>query len=297
MAYVDEILDRLTAALPCGYHADGPAGTEPTALAALALTAHNRYPPAARALEWLAGLQAADGSVGPTSSQATPGWPTSLAVLAAISARRSDASAAGQRQFDVKLGVAWILATRGESLPRTPEMGHDATLVGWPWIEETHSWVEPTAMHVLALKAAGHADHPRTREAVRLLIDRLLPAGGCNYGNTVVMDQVLRPHLQPTGLAMLALAGEPDRDGRIAKSLAYLSRDLSAKTPAASLAYSLMGLAANDRMPGAASTWLEAAYRRTIARDAAPYRLALIALAAMGPNCPLCKTVERNGAA
>jgi hypothetical protein len=147
-------------------------------------------------------------------------------------------------------------------------------------------------MHVLALKATGKAEHPRTREAVRLLIDRLLRAGGCNYGNTVVMDQVLRPHLQPTGLAMLALAGESDRDGRIAKSLDYLGRELTEKTPAESLSYGLMGLAAHSRFPAMATAWLEAAYRRTIARDAAPYRLALIALAAMGRGCPLCRTFK-----
>jgi hypothetical protein len=289
MAYVDEILDRLGAKVPCGYHDGGPASTEPTALAAIALTAHGRQAPATQALGWLAGLQAADGSVGPTASQATPGWPTSLAVLAALYAKTAGigAGSTGQKGFNIDRGVNWILETRGESLPRTPEMGHDATLVGWPWIEETHSWVEPTAMHVLALKAAGHAEHPRTREAVRLLVDRLLPGGGCNYGNTVVMDQVLRPHLQPTGLAMLALAGEQDRDGRIAKSLDYLSRELSTKTPAASVSYGLMGLAAHDRLPAADSAWLETAYRRTIARDAAPYRLALIALAAMGTKGPL----------
>src|SRR5207302_5660581 len=125
--------------------------------------------------------------------------PTSLAVLAALAMPQNPL-------LDVERAVKWILETRGEALPQTPEMGHNTTLVGWPWVEDTHSWIEPTAMHVLALKAAGRGDHPRTREAVRLLIDRLLVGGGCNYGNTVVMDQGLRPHLQPTGLAMLALA-------------------------------------------------------------------------------------------
>jgi hypothetical protein len=142
-------------------------------------------------------------------------------------------------------------------------------------------------MQVLAIKSVGRGDHPRAREAVRLLIDRLLPEGGCNYGNTVVMDQVLRPHLEPTGLAMLALAGEADTTGRIAKSLDYLARELSLRTAAASLAYGLMGLAAHDRLPVNAGSWLEAAYRRTAAHEAAPYRLALVALAALGADSPL----------
>ncbi len=284
MAYLDALVDRLAAAVPCGYHAGGPPATEPTALAAIALAANERKVAAQRAIGWLGKLQRTDGSVGVTKTQPKPGWPTSLAVLAAIYCRQAALEATGQHSFDVERGVAWILQTRGESLPRTPEMGHDSTLVGWPWIEDTHSWIEPTAMHVLALKATGRTAHPRTREAVRLLHDRLLPGGGCNYGNTVVMDQGLRPHLQPTGLAMLALAGEPDVDGRIAKALDYLSDELSATTPAASLAYGLMGLAAHNQSPAAADSWLEAAYKRTVSRDSSPYRFALIALAHPGAN-------------
>jgi hypothetical protein len=173
-------------------------------------------------------------------------------------------------------------------------MGHNTTLVGWPWIEETHSWIEPTAMHVLALKAVGQSGHPRTREAVRLLIDRLLPAGGCNYGNTVVMDQVLRPHLQPTGLAMLALAGESVRDGRIEKSLDYLTAELSPRTASGSLCYGLLGLAAHGCLPADASRWLEMTFRRTVARDASPYRLALVALAALGTASPLITLTDKT---
>jgi hypothetical protein len=284
MTWNDELLDRLAARIPCGYQAAGPASAEPTALAAMALATTTRQPAAAAAIDWLARLQAPDGSVGPTAEQATPGWPTGLAVLAALCPQRHSTT---KQPFDVNRAVAWILQTRGEALPRTPELGHDSTLVGWPWIEDTHSWIEPTAMHVLALKAAGHHGHPRTREAVRLLVDRLLPDGGCNYGNTFVMGQVLRPHLQPTGLTMMALAEETDADGRIDKSLKYLAAELSPRTAAASLSYGLLGLAAHGHLPPDARSWLEIGYRRTIARDGAPYRLALLALAALGTDCPL----------
>jgi hypothetical protein len=289
MPWLEELLDRLCGTLPCGYHADGPASSEPTALAALALTAHKRSAAAGVAIDWLSGRQSADGSVGPTATQATPGWPTALAVLAAnCFAKTAPPATVGlSRQFDASKAVAWILQTKGEALPRNDATGHDTTLIGWPWVEETHSWVEPTAMQVLALKATGFHDHPRTREAVRLLIDRLLPGGGCNYGNTVVMGQELRPHLQPTGLAMMALAGETDRDGRIVKSLDFFARELSPRTAAASLAYGLLGMAAHGRLPRDSQSWLEIAYRRTVAREAAPYRLALLALAALGEESPL----------
>ncbi len=86
---------------------------------------------------------------------------------------------------------------------------------------------------------------------------------------------------------MLALSGEPDGDGRIRKSLDYLLRELSPRTAAASLSYGLLGLTAHERAPQNAQAWLEIAYRRTIGREPAPYRLALLALAALGDRCPL----------
>jgi hypothetical protein len=294
MTWLDELLDALAAQIPCGYHAAGPASSEPTALLALVLIAYGREAAALKAIDWLAGLQNADGSVGPTSTQTTPGWSTSLAVLSATAWKSAMGSKSHHRlpstaapPFDTNRAVAWILQTRGEALPRVPEMGHDTTIVGWPWVEETHSWIEPTAMHVLALKAVGQGNHPRAREATRLLIDRLLPDGGCNYGNTIVMDQVLHPHLQPTGMAMLALAGDSDLDGRIKKSLDYLVAELSSRTAAASMSYGIMGLAAHGILPIDSHDWLEAAYRRTITRGASAHRLALLALAALGTASPL----------
>ena len=130
---------------------------------------------------------------------------------------------------------------------------------------------------------------------IAMLIDRLLAGGGCNYGNTVVLGQELRPHVQPTGLAMLALAGQTEVDRRIGRSLDFLAANLSAETTSASLAYGLMGLAAHDRFPPDARNWLRAAYRRTIARDGAAYKLALLSLAALGDKCPLI-TLPAKGA-
>jgi len=290
MPWIDELAERLSAQIPCGYHPTGPASSEPTALAALALSAAGHGQAAAKALDWLARLQADDGSVGPTAKQRTPGWATGWAVLAALAGK------AQERQFDVDRAVAWMLQLKGEGMPRTSDVGHDNSLVGWPWVADTHSWVEPTAISVLALKAAGKSNHPRVREAVFLLTDRLLSGGGCNYGNTIVLGQELRPHVQPSGLAMLALAGEIDADGRIARTLDYLTAELSARTTSVSLSYGLLGLSAHRRAPPSALAWLEAAYRRTVARDAAAYPLALLSLAARDADSPLV-TLPASGSA
>jgi hypothetical protein len=288
MDWNDELLDRLAAQIPCGYHPKGPASTEPTALAALALSAASRS--ATAAMQWLAGLQTTDGSIGPTAAESAPGWPTGWAVIAALAVGAGSV----RRDFDVPRAVNWMLQTAGDAATGSAEVNQKSPPVGWPWVMGTYSWVEPTAIQVVALKAAGLAAHPRTRQAIAMLIDRLLSIGGCNYGNTVVLGQELRPHAQPTGLAMLALADQPDVDGRIARSLDYLTANLSAATTSASLSYGLIGLAAHNRFPAAARQWLQAAFRRTLSRDGAAYKLALLSLAALGKRCPLVTLSARS---
>ncbi len=265
-----------------GYHVGGPSAAEPAALACLALACHQQHDDAHLPAQWLAATQARDGSVGVNASQNRPAWPTSLAILAW---NHLDA-ASGRREYTeaIARAIRWSLETHGTTAPRQGHVGHDTTLAGWSWAADTHSWLEPTCMFVMALKAVGQTHHERTREAVRLIVDRLLPEGGCNYGNTIVLGQTLLPHVQPTGLAMLALAGEDASDERIEKSLGYLEEQLSGESSTSSLCYGLMGLAAHGRHPMPASVWLEEAYDRLAQRGASSYKLALIALASCPPH-------------
>jgi hypothetical protein len=255
----------------------GPSAAEPAALASLALACHRQYDAARRPAQWLADLQARDGSVGINASQQRPAWPTSLAMLAWNYLDVATQETCFPEHKD--RAIRWSLETRGTTAPQQAHVGHDTTLTGWSWADNTHSWVEPTAMFVMALQAVGLGEHPRVREAVRLLIDRLLPEGGCNYGNTIVLGQTLLPHVQPTGLALAALAREDASDPRIEKSLHYLERELSGDLATASLCYGLLGLTANGRRPARASDWLGAALDRETAQASSCYKLALIALA------------------
>ena len=173
--------------------------------------------------------------------------------------------------------------------------GHDTLIKGWPWVDGTHAWAEPTAMNLLALRLTGHDATPSAREAVRLLHDRLLPSGGCNYGNTIVFGQELRPQLEPTGVCLLALAGETDDRGRTDKAIEYVQRELSANTTTVSLCYGLLGLAAQEKYPSAADSWLAAAAQRVVARDPAPYKLALLTLASLGNASPLIPATQQVG--
>ena len=279
--WLQPTLDQLAQAPVCGYAPMQSAATEPSVIAALALSAHGRPEAAAPVLDYLAAAQQADGSVGVREKEPTPGWPTSLAVIAW---QHFDAVKFKSR---IDKGLAWISALHGKSIERTPEMGHNTQLDGWPWAEGTHSWLEPTAFHLLAYRAADQAQHPRAREAVRLLIDRQLPAGGCNYGNTIVLGQTLRPHVQPTGIALLALAGENDPSGRLEKSLTWLGWSLGSRTTAASLAWALHGLRAHGREVPQAAELLAAAAKRVAEHDRSPHKTALLALAAAEEKSPL----------
>jgi hypothetical protein len=278
MGWKRDVLERLAATVPSGYFATGEAASEPTALAGLALVAASQTESARAAADWLLAQQSDAGTVGVTATQPHPCWTTSLAILLWHALDDS-----GRYGAAVEKAVAWTLAERGLAQARRPFVGHDSTLVGWSWAANTHSWSEPTALFVLALKAVGLAEHERTREAVRLLVDRLLPAGGCNYGNTLVLGQELLPHVEPTGLVMMALAGESVGDSRIGLSLEYLEREVSAETTTASLCYGLLGLGAHDRGPELRRDWLQTAYRRTIQLGSSPHKLALVALAMAEP--------------
>ncbi len=290
MSWPDETLDLLARNPCCGYRADGVAAVEPTALAAMALVAGDRRHAAEQALQWLAEVQADEGSLGIDAENPRPRWPTGWAVLAWHAAASFAAETTGGETTRwtaaAERAIDWILSLEGRRLPRSSGLAHDTTLCGWPWVESTHSWVEPTAINLLALKRSGMADHPRSRAAVELLLDRMLPSGGWNYGNTKVLGNTLRPHVQPTGLALAALCGESGAAVHVRQALDYLKAALSETTTTASLCYGLIGAAAHGHRPAAAEEWLAAAVRRTLRQGASPYSLALTALARLGSDCP-----------
>jgi hypothetical protein len=139
----------------------------------------------------------------------------------------------------------------------------------------------------MALKAAGHSRHSRTRDAIRVLLDRQLPHGGWNYGNTLVLGRELRFHVQATSLALLGLATESDLRSRTAASVDILEKNISPQTTTASLAWALMALSAYGRALPHAQECLGEVYQRCVSRTASTHKLALIALGTQQQNCLL----------
>lgn len=242
-----------------GYHPTGPKAAEPAAFAALALCANDMHQEAATLSSWLAELQAPTGAVGVMKDQDTPAWPTSLAMLAWRA--HDQATATARFEQACRRALDWTLQTQGKVLPKRRQIGHDTTLLGWSWAENTHSWLEPTCFFVLALNAMGQQQHPRTRSGVQMIVDRLHQTGGCNYGNTIVLGQSTLPHILPTGLAMLALADHAPTDPRMERSLEYLERVITEPAATTSLCYALLGLTAHGRRPPNTAVLLQNAFQ------------------------------------
>lgn len=193
--------------------------------------------------------QLADGRVPVVESHPESFWPTSLALLA------------WQKipgfKPELKRAIAFLLSNKGRHHPKKEkdELGHDPYINGWPWVEGTHSWIEPTSLAVLALRACGYAEHERVSEAVRMILDRQLPSGGWNYGNTFVFGKELPPIPECTGLALCALADFTEPDS-VRKSIDYLKREATRiRTPMA-LSWSIFGLTAWSMGPSQAHDWI-----------------------------------------
>jgi hypothetical protein len=275
------------------YRRNHVASVEPTALVCLALLASGDGQTSTfdietshEAARWLAVIQRSDGSLPVSEGLSSPGWTTPYALLLWSALRGYDDAKSRARTC--------LLGSKGDvgraEKKSEKVIGHDPTLLGWPWVEGTHSWLEPTALSVLALCQAGLADHPRTHAGVRLILDRALETGGWNCGNKSVFGTELRPQPGPTGLALLALAAAGARSPVVARGLTYLrafARDLRAPI---SLGWGILGLRAHDALPDEAEAWLAQACSRCIAKADATVGLALLLLASSEPALGLLIT-------
>lgn len=231
----------LTRAAPDGSFvvaAGSAARPDATAWAALALFAADRAPEVVQAARRaLAAAQAADGRVPLLRERPEAAWPTALAMAAWLP----------DPEFAAPLAraTAWLVAHRGKTWPKAQDsiFGHDPSIPGWNWIDGTHSWVEPTAQAMLVLSALPEPPQPALAEGARLLLDRQLPDGGWNYGNTRVFRNMLLPIPESTGHALAALAGRTTREA-VATSLAYLAGPACAAATPLTAAWRAFGLGA-----------------------------------------------------
>lgn len=233
--------------------AGGPADSESTALAALALHASGHEP--VDALAWLHARQRKDGAWPRTDAVHEASW---TSAWAAIALARLDV--AGSEPL-ARVG-AWLVQREG----RRPDLlarviGHltnlderleqDLTLVGWPWHETAASWVEPTATALLALHAIRErvplpGANDRIEQGERLLWDRVCVDGGWNYGNRRVLGEVLLPFPDTTAFALLALQTSSHQE-RLEESFAAMERLLDERASGLSLALGALAFELHGR--------------------------------------------------
>jgi len=282
-----ELLDRRLGCGAWSYRNGLGAAVEPTALAILGLVVPGRDASAdvssavRGGADWLSERQRADGSLGVSPALPEVGWATPLAVLAWC--------ALGVYPAARRRAVNFLLRSSGLKVaqpgPRERVVGHDTTLLGWSWLKGTHSWVEPTAMAILALSVEGEGGHPRVLEGLRLLVDRAVPGGGWNYGNREVFGRQLRAQPGPTGLALLALAAgkATSPETVVGPAVDFLKAVLPDLRSSVSLGWGVLGLRAWGDCPPEAERWLEESFRLHGRRPDSTAGVALL-LAAADPN-------------
>ena len=74
-----------------------------------------------------------------------------------------------------------------------------------------------------------------------MLLDRACGDGGWNSGNSVVYGVPLRPHVEATAIALLALQDER-RSDVIQRSLAWLNKEVPRVDSVSSLAWCILSL-------------------------------------------------------
>ncbi len=252
------------------YHAGEGARPDATAWAIISMSAFDfDAESCARGRTYLASQQTNDGRISISLSHPDASWPTPLAILAWH----------GFNQYYDARGRAidYLIGFTGRHFPNPDPsiIGHNTKIEGWPWITNTHSWVVPTALALLALQDVGLDFHARTISGQQMLLDRQLTGGGWNFGSTTVFMRELSPLPECTGIALQALARTTPIQ-QIQRSLEYVQQELSQLRTPLSLGWALIGLSAWSLRPATTEELVLACLDRQ--KRYGPYSLPSLAL-------------------
>ena len=219
---------------------------EATCLAELAL-APERQASSSAAILLLLKSQLTDGGWPAFLGDSEGSWTTALALCTLNST--GDFTAARER------GVRWLYAERGREghwfwrwkfKTSDRNVRFDPDKYGWPWVTGSASWVIPTAFSIIAIEQftvcnRSEKSEKRSHLGVEMLLDRACADGGWNSGNSLVYGVPLRPHVEATAIALLALQGE-QRTEMIQKSLSWLRQNAASVDSVSSLAWCILSL-------------------------------------------------------
>lgn len=127
-----------------------------------------------------------------------------------------------------------------------------------------------------------------------MLMDRQLPHGGWNYGNTIVYGQELYPQPGTTGIALVALIGHADKT-EVRKSLDYLTNQAEQCRTPFSLGWALMALSAWGEKPVRSRAWIIESLNLQERYGVYGTSLLSLLIAAFFVNGDISKYLQRNG--
>ena len=219
---------------------------EATCLAAIAL-GPTPDPNTTSAYRFLLASQLSDGSWPAFQGDLEGSWTTALAICALTGL--NDASVARDK------ALQWLIEERGKeghwfwrwkfkTVDRSVRFDPDK--YGWPWSPGAASWTIPTAFSVVALKKfracnRSQGSEQRIRLGVEMLLDRGCAGGGWNAGNSEVYGVPLRPHVEATAIALLALQDE-ERSPVIHAGIEWLKGRSASIRSVESLAWCILSL-------------------------------------------------------
>jgi hypothetical protein len=161
-----------------------------------------------------------------------------LAALACVD--RPDRPGAGALVATI---AKHLVEVKGLALEQTDALRQNNALQAWPWIDQTFSWVEPTAWCTLFLKKIKALAIPgaaaRIATAEQLIRDRVCHDGGWNYGGSNVYGQELYAYVPTTAITLLAMQDQR-ADPVVGTSLHYLEANVTSER--ASVALSLAAI-------------------------------------------------------
>lgn len=266
-----------------GYSEGHGSVLEATAMAMLALArGPNSTDVLAVATRWLLAAQHDDGGWGLAADDPESGWQTAWAGL--VLARLGGNDEALRRAARWLLNAnAWEFDQSQPNQGRDTVLNIDLRLHGWTWLPNQSSWVEPTALAMLALQASPLAAEAQVQleEAVRYLQDRRCRDGGWNFGNPYMFDAALPARAHPTAFAILALVAVSP-DAILLADLELLRQE--ARQEGSALALGLAALALQAAGEGASEELasLAALQGPDGSWDASPHRTAVALLALQG---------------
>jgi len=265
-----------------GYSLDQASSVEATA--AVALAAQDDLADAdleRSAVAWLRAAQHADGGWGMNKDDIESIWTTGWGVLALTST--------GSAEDAVARGAVWLarmpaLRVTDDELQEEfrRKLAVDPNLSGWPWLPDEASWIEPTALILLALAAAPvQGIAARSAEAARFIADRRCQGGGWNFGNPVMLGGNLPPRAHPTAWALLAL-NRVAPDLIRSEDLAALRTEAGRDGGSSALALALLALRTLGEDDPALASRLAGRQAAGGGWDGNPYHTALALLAGRG---------------